>query len=649
MISKDSAQNEGSADLELNYPKQQSKLKRFVHQHVPVTRWLPKYSRFYAVSDFIAGITLGLTMIPQSIAYAALAGLTPQYGLYSSFFGGFIYIIFGTIKEVSIGATSLMSLVTVEYTRDMPVDFVILLCFLAGCAELLMGLMNLGFLVDFISIPVTSGFTSATSIIIIISQLPGLLGLRFKCENLIEGIRKLIENWRKIQINDTVLGVSCIIFLLSFRKLKDIDCSKVESRNKSWGRLLKKTLWLLSISRNAIIVFIASAITFQQHKNGNPLFLTSGSVTPGLPKFNPPHFSSQVGNVTYSFIDMCSHLGSGIFMVPLVAVLTNVAIAKAFVRDGPVEATQEMLTLGVCNIAGSFVSSMPTSGAFTRSAVGSASGIQTPMAGLYSGTMALLALSFLTPYFGFIPKASLSAVLISAVLFLIDFKLIKILWKGSKRDMFTAGITFFISIFVNVEFGLLFGTLSNALLLLYLSARPSVTIEKRKTAYGLKYVIVKPDIGLFYPAVTYLINKINNVARKEAKGVYPVVVDFDRLQGIDYTAAKGIQGLLSVFEGKSQALIFSNVSSTVVASIISLSGMETFKAANSQDDLTNMLNNLKINEKICRLKNQSFAELLNKSSDSTSQKENDRELSVPAEQESLLASDKKTSQVESNC
>lgn len=102
-------------------------------------------------------------------------------------------------------------------------------------------------------------------------------------------------------------------------------------------------------------------------------------------------------------------------------------------RDGPVEATQEMLTLGVCNIAGSFVSSMPTSGAFTRSAVGSASGIQTPMAGLYSGTMALLALSFLTPYFGFIPKASLSAVLISAVLFLIDFKLIKILWKGSSK------------------------------------------------------------------------------------------------------------------------------------------------------------------------------------------------------------------------
>lgn len=95
--------------------------------------------------------------------------------------------------------------------------------------------------------------------------------------------------------------------------------------------------------------------------------------------------------------------------------------------------------------------------------------------------------------------------------------------------------------------------------------------------------------------MTYLINKINNVARKEAKGVYPVVVDFDRLQGIDYTAAKGIQGLLSVFEGKSQALIFSNVSSTVVASIISLSGMETFKAANSQDDLTNMLNSMLFN------------------------------------------------------
>ncbi|XP_044575965.1 sodium-independent sulfate anion transporter-like isoform X1 [Cotesia glomerata] len=640
--------NERVLDVELNCLKQQSKLKRFIHRHIPVTRWLPNYSRFYGVSDFIAGITLGLTMIPQSIAYAALAGLTPQYGLYSSFLGGFIYLIFGTIKEVSIGATSLMSLVTVEYTRDMPVDFVILLCFLAGCTELLMGLMNLGFLVDFISMSVTSGFTSATSIIIIMSQLPGLLGLRFKCENLTEGFKKLYQNWRKIRFNDSVLGVSCIIFLLAFRKLKDIDCSKIKSRNKSWGQLIQKTLWFLSISRNAITVCIASFITYNHYQNGSSIFITSGSVTPGLPSFNPPPFSSQVGNVTYNFLGMCSHLGSGIIMVPLVAVLTNVAIAKAYVRDGTVEATQEMLTLGVCNIAGSFFSSMPTCGAFTRSAVGSASGIQTPMAGLYSGIMTLLALSFLTPYFSFIPKASLSAVLISAVVFLIDLKIFRILWNGSKRDMITAGSTFLISIFINVESGLLFGTLINASFLLYLSARPSITIDKCKTVYGLEYVIVKPEIGLFYPAISYLTNKINRIARKEAKGIYPVVVDFNRLQGIDYTAAKGIQGILSDFEGKSQPLIFLNVNPNVVTSIIRLSGMKNFNAVCNEDDLIDTLKNLEITEKIYKAQDSSFKELLNKSSDFTSQNEITKE-SVLTERESLLTSYKPSELKSTDC
>lgn len=137
-------------------------------KYLLILQWLPKYNQFQAVSDVIAGITIGLTMIPQSIAYAALAGLTAQvfpvfshwwkeerecelnntvnsqYGLYSSFLGGFIYLLLGTTKEVSIGPTSLMSLLTMEYTHDMPIDFVILLTFLAGCVELTMGLLNLG-------------------------------------------------------------------------------------------------------------------------------------------------------------------------------------------------------------------------------------------------------------------------------------------------------------------------------------------------------------------------------------------------------------------------------------------------------------------------------------------------------------------------
>ncbi|KAF3422485.1 hypothetical protein E2986_11177 [Frieseomelitta varia] len=121
-----------------------SKSNCSIVKYVTVVNWLPKYSRLDAVSDLVAGFSVGLTVIPQSIAYAALAGLTAQYGLYSCLMGSFLYIFFGTIKEVSIGPSSLMSLLTFEYTRNMPVDFVVLFCFLAGCMELLMGLLHLG-------------------------------------------------------------------------------------------------------------------------------------------------------------------------------------------------------------------------------------------------------------------------------------------------------------------------------------------------------------------------------------------------------------------------------------------------------------------------------------------------------------------------
>lgn len=111
---------------------------------ISILKWLPRYTKEDVIADIIAGITIGLTMMPQSMAYAGLAGLSPQFGLYSSFMGSFVYVIFGTIKEVSVGPTSLMSIVSLAYTRDLPVEFMILLCFLSGCVELIMGIFQLG-------------------------------------------------------------------------------------------------------------------------------------------------------------------------------------------------------------------------------------------------------------------------------------------------------------------------------------------------------------------------------------------------------------------------------------------------------------------------------------------------------------------------
>lgn len=197
-----------------NLPKS---LAQAVKKRIHILSWLPSYTKVDFIGDVIAGITVGLTMMPQAIAYAALADLPAQYGLYTAFIGSFAYVFFGTIKEVSIGPTSLMALLVFSYTEGYPVEYIILLCFLCGVVQLLMGILKLGFLVDFISAPVTSGFTSATSVMIVLTQFKGLTGIKFTNHGVFDLIKQLILHILEFKKGDTILGVSCVAFLLLMR------------------------------------------------------------------------------------------------------------------------------------------------------------------------------------------------------------------------------------------------------------------------------------------------------------------------------------------------------------------------------------------------------------------------------------------------
>ncbi|XP_018392216.1 PREDICTED: sodium-independent sulfate anion transporter-like [Cyphomyrmex costatus] len=560
-----------------------------VAKYLPIFGWLPHYTRLKAVSDIIAGITLGLTMIPQSMAYAVLAERIPQYGLYSCFVGGFLYIILGTTKEVSIGPSSLMSLLTLQYTRNMPQDFVILLCFLTGCVEFLMGVLNLGFLVDFISVPVTSGFMSAGALIIIISQLQGLLGLKYKSKNVLDNLYKLFSNINKVRLTDSALGVFSLIFLLVFRKLKDIDypCTR-NKRDASRNVTIKKICWYFSIGRNALIVLISSTIAYQfEAYTGTIPFWLSGKIEAGLPKVSLPPFSSQVGNQTYTFFDMCAHYGLGLGILPVISVLANVAIAKAFALGTSINATQEMLALGLCNMVGSFVSSLPTTGAFTRSAVSSASGVQTPMAGLYSGTMTLLALSFLTPYFYYIPRATLAAVLISAVLFMIDLKIIKLLWKGNKMDAIAAIGTFVISVFIGIEIGLLLGVLFNLILFIRLSARLTLQIVNCKTRLGNRYMMLKSKNCLYYPAVASFCEKVMSLAENDV----PLIMNCETFNNLDYTSIKGIEMLSKTLNSERNQFWLLHLNSDTMKSFDILTDNKYIRLIENEESIADILYN----------------------------------------------------------
>ncbi|XP_067006361.2 sodium-independent sulfate anion transporter [Anabrus simplex] len=573
-------------------------------KRLPVLSWLPRYNLEYAISDAVAGVTVGLTIIPQAIAYASLAGMPPQYGLYSAISGGFVYIILGTCKDVSIGLTALLALLTSTYTRNTNPDMAVLLCFLSGCIELLCGVLQVGFLVDFISVPVVNGFTSAAAIIIASSQLKGILGIRFQSDGFIDTWRQLGTNIWRARLWDMVLGVCCIVTLLSLRKLKDVKPSSSEDGKPPSGRtkVLEKLAWFMSTARNGMVVVICAAIAVVFHGKDQEPFILTGVIDPGLPPFGPPPFSTSFGNTTYTFVDMCRYMGSGIAVVPIISILGNVAIAKAFSSGMVVDATQEMIALGVCNILGSFLRSMPVNGSFSCSAVNNASGVRTQLGAMYTGIIVILALSLLTPYFYFIPQATLSAVIICAVLFMVDVEILGPIWRYSRLDLVPLLSTFITSLWLGVEVGIVVGVVVDLVFLLYFTARPKVTVEKVTSGSDPEYMLVTPSTGLQFPAVDFIREVVTKASLPEEERArqLPIVVDCRHIHRADYTAAQGLQALIRDFRQSERHVILHNLKPTVFSTLGGVCSSD-LTYSNTHEELMDTLRGLHTGAEVSQL------------------------------------------------
>ncbi|XP_068631791.1 sodium-independent sulfate anion transporter-like [Battus philenor] len=472
---------------------------RLVGRVFPIVRWSRNYDLRTGIGDLIAGITIALTLIPQSIAYASLAGFEPQYGLYASFAGGFVYAIMGTCPQINIGPTALLSLLTFTYTSGTNPDFAVLLCFIGGIVTLAAGIAQLGFLVDFVSLPVVSGFTSAAAITIASSQIKNLLGLKFDAEGFTATWGGVFRHITDTRMQDTLLGLACCVVLMGMKTMKDIRLKEPQDdKGRRSARVIQRTLWFLGVSRNAIVVVIASVLAFLIYENkDNPLRLT-GPITPGLPTPRIPAFHTSIGNTTITAGEMLAHLGSGLIVVPAVGIISNIAIVKAFSKGKTLDATQEIVTLGVCNVISAFFRSYPVNGSFTRSAVSDASGVKTPAAGFYTGFIVLLTLALLTPYFFFIPKAALSAVIICAVLHMVDLAIIKKLWATSRLDLIPLVGTFVCGLALGVEVGLICGVAIDILLLLYYHSRPPLDVHFIDDGTLMPHYAVRPIGGVHF-------------------------------------------------------------------------------------------------------------------------------------------------------
>ncbi|CAH2037144.1 unnamed protein product, partial [Iphiclides podalirius] len=507
----------------------------------PISIWLPNYSLDHLFRDIVAGVTVGLTSIPQGIAYAMVAGLPPQVGLYASIFPGFVYMLFGSCKDVTVGPTAILSALLAKYVARSQ-DFAYLAAFLTGCVIMLLGILQLGFLLDFISKPVISGFTTAAALQISASQLRSLFRIAGTSgHTFIDAILNFFTNIKTIQLWDSVLGVASIIFLLLLKRVKP-------SGN------LEKAFQCVLRARNALLVLLTSILAFVLYKPDRSPFVLTGKIEGGLPKFGPPPFSTVVGNTTIGFNEMLEVFGAEGLVMPLVAILESIAIAKAFAGSAAVDGTQEMIAVGACNLLASFAQSMPATGSFTRTALNHASGVATPAGSFFKACLVLLAVTLLADAFYFIPRAALAAIIMVAMMSIIDFSIVRILWGASKSELAVWAITLVVGASAGLEYGIAAGAAADVLRTLANAARAELTAQPCKV--GIRgFVLVTLPSGLHYMAGARLGRRV----RAFREGNSPLVLDAAALHHLDVGVAEALVSVMLELEEQGNKVVLWNL------------------------------------------------------------------------------------------
>uniref|UniRef100_A0A0B7A0U8 STAS domain-containing protein n=1 Tax=Arion vulgaris TaxID=1028688 RepID=A0A0B7A0U8_9EUPU len=516
----------------------------------PIVKWLPQYRFGTFQADLIAGLTVGLTVIPQGLAYAQVANLPPQYGLYSAFMGCFVYCFLGTAKDITLGPTAIMSLMTATFGTEISPSLpsgakdptiAILLTLISGVIELGMGILKLGILVNFISFPVISAFTSAAAITIALGQVKNILGLKNISNDFLQMVYDTCSKIPETRVWDLTMGLVSLVIVILLRYLRTVKWKdNPDSPPSIFTIIYRKVLWLIGTGGNAIVVIGAAGVVAGLEAHGmKGLISVTGKIQAGMPPFKPPSFELRDGNVTLSSGDIFAKMGAGIGIVPLLALVENMAIGKAFARTNnyKIDPTQELVAIGVANIISSFVSSYPVTGSFSRTAVNSQSGVRTPFGGIWTGGLVILALCVLTPWFYYIPKSALAAVIIAAVIQMVEYHILVVLWKANKWDLFTFIVTFVCSLVVGIEYGILIGIGLSLLLVLYPIARPKIRYTEKS---GI--LIVTPVQGLNFPGAEYLEMKALDKALARSKP-FNIILNMEHMSDMDYTAVLSVKSL----------------------------------------------------------------------------------------------------------
>ncbi len=496
---------------------------------LPILDWLPKYRRELLGGDINAGIIVTIVLIPQAMAYAMLAGLPPQIGLYSCVLPITLYAVFGSSRTLAVGPVGLVSLIVGSTIIEMDLlgqqqalAVAVTLACMSGVLLLLMRILRLGSVINFISHPVLSGFTSAAAVLIILSQLKHLLGLETpRTVHLPEAFTNITAHLSEINLTTAILGVSSIGVMLFLRSdyLRKLGELKLSTRALD---IISRTGPLIIVSSGIIIVWWLAL-----DKNANVNIV--GAIPAGLPSLSIPSID----------IALVRELFPTAFIIATVGYLESVSVAKALAtqKRQKIDADQELLAHGVSNLGASISGGFPTAGGFGRSMVNYDSGANTPMASIITAILMSVALLFLTPLFYFLPHSILAAIIIVSVSALIDYRAFKHAWLYDKADALALLVTFIMVLTLGVEVGILTGACLSIGIYLHRSSKPHVAVIGRvgnsehfrnidrfevKTCQHV--IAMRIDENLYFSNTNFLEDTIINLIAENQQARHLVIV-----------------------------------------------------------------------------------------------------------------------------
>lgn len=510
---------------------------------IPILDWGRRYTREKFVDDAIAAVIVAIMLIPQSLAYALLAGMPTELGLYASIVPLLAYAVFGTSTTLSVGPVAIASLMTAAALSDVAAqgtaDYIaagITLAALSGLLLLLAGILRLGILANFLSHSVVSAFISASAIIIALSQFKHLLGIEMSGDNLPELLHSLFQHLPALNYYTLTLGFSVLALLVLVRSFGKTLLTNLGFKARTAGLLIKTTPVL------AVILTIITVAWLGMETRGVEIV---GTIPAGLPSLALPRFS----------LSLARELLMPAALISIIGYVESISVGRTLGgrRRERVRNDQELIGLGAANLASSFSGAFPVTGGFSRSVVNFDAGAVTQMAGVMTAALIAVAAMFLTPLLYNLPKATLAATIIVAVIPLVDIPVIRKTWRYSHSDWAAVVITLVMTLLAGVELGVSCGVLLSLGLHLHRTAKPHIAevglvkgtehfrnVLRYKVETVPQILSLRVDESLFFANASLLEEQIYQRVFQSDRIAHVILV-FTAVNEVDYSALEILQ------------------------------------------------------------------------------------------------------------